>query len=155
MAAGQVRERLKPLHASVAIVLPPKEGFVAESVGAVGLLVRRLAGAGAGGVVLGLPRAGTPFAEAPFLPVEQGWGVSANARYVRGVARELRRLRPRLVEVWNRPELALPLCRLGAPVTLFLQNDPQAMRGAQTPAQRAVLMQRMARVVTADRKSVV
>ena len=138
------------MHASVAIVLPPKEGFVAESVGAVGLLVRRLAGAGAGGVVLGLPRAGTAFTEAPFLPVEPGWGLSANARYVRGVLRELRRLRPRLVEVWNRPELALPLCRLGVPVTLFLQNDPQAMRGAQTPAQRAVLMQHMARVVTAS-----
>ena len=139
-----------PLHASVAIVLPLKEGFVAESVGAVGLLVRRLAGAGAGGVVLGRPRPGTPFPEAPFLPVEPGWGLSANARYARGVARELRRLRPRLIEVWNRPELALFLCRLGVPITLFLQNDPVGMRDAQTPSQRAILLRRMARVVTAS-----
>ena len=138
------------MHASVAIVLPPKEGFVAESVGAVGLLVRRLAGAGAGGVVLGRPRPGTPFPEAPFLPVEPGWGFSDNARYIRGVLRELRRLRPRLVEVWNRPELALALCRLDVPITLFLQNDPAGMREAQTPAQRTVLLRRMAQVVTAS-----
>ena len=78
------------MRASVAIVLPPKEGFVSESVGAVGLLVRRLAGAGAGGVVLGRPRPGTPFPEAPFLPVEPGWGFSDNARYARGVLRKLR-----------------------------------------------------------------
>ena len=82
------------MRASVAIVLPPKEGFVSESVGAVGLLVRRLAGAGAGGVVLGRPRPGTPFPEAPFLPVEPGWGLSDNARYARGVLRELRKLAP-------------------------------------------------------------
>ena len=135
------------MRASVAIVLPPKEGFVSESVGAVGLLVRRLAGAGAGGVVLGRPRPGTPFPEAPFLPVEPGWGLSDNARYARGVLRELRRVRPRLIEVWNRPDLALALCRLGVPVTLFLQNDPAAMRGAKTPAERTVLLRRMARVI--------
>ncbi len=149
MAARQVRKR-RLTGVQVAIVLPPKEGFVPDAVGAVGLVVRRLAGAGAGGTVLGRPRTGTPFPEAPFVPVHPGWGFTANSRYAAGVVRELRRLRPALIEVWNRPELALRLCGLGVPVTLFLGNDPTAMRRARRPAERAVLLRRMAQVVTAS-----
>ncbi len=45
----------------------------------------------------------------------------------------LRRLRPDLVEVHNRPEIALYLARRFPRVALFLHNDPQGMRGAETP----------------------
>jgi glycosyltransferase involved in cell wall biosynthesis len=55
---------------------------------------------------------------------------------------------PDLVEVHNRPELAWRLasfCR-PVPVTLILNNDPQTMRGARSPAARARLLQRLAGV---------
>jgi glycosyltransferase involved in cell wall biosynthesis len=63
--------------------------------------------------------------------------------------RTLRPARPALVEVHNRPELALWLARrLGrTPVTLFLHNDPQGMRQAATPGARARLLARLARVI--------
>ena len=114
--------------------------------GAIGLLVHRLARA-AGGDVLGRP-VRTPFEAVPFHPVRLGWGLTPNKRYARGVATVLRRLRPDLVEVHNRPELALHLARRHRRVALFLHNDPQGMRGARTPAERAVLLRRLARVVT-------
>ena len=114
--------------------------------GAIGLLVHRMARA-AGGDVLGRP-VRRPFEAVQFHPVRLGWGLTPNARYARGVARVVRRLRPDLVEVHNRPELALHLARRHRRVTLFLHNDPQGMRGAKTAADRAKLLRRLARVVT-------
>ena len=69
-------------------------------------------------------------------------------RYARGVAAVLRGLRPDLVEVHNRPEIALYLARRFPRVVLFLHNDPQGMRGAKTGADRTRLLRRLARVVT-------
>ncbi len=87
-----------------------------------------------------------PFADRSYVAapaVFRPWGGSG--RYTAGVARVLRRLRPDLVEVQNRPEVALGLSwripRLA--VTLFLHNDPQSMRAAQTPRQRKRLLARM------------
>ena len=77
-------------------------------------------------------------------------------QHARGVAARLRRLgpdpAPELAEVHNRPDVALRLCRLlpGTPVSLFLHNDPQGMRGARSPAERGALLARLARVVTAS-----
>lgn len=132
----------------VAIVLPPKEGFGPDAVGAIGLLVHRLARAGAGGVVLGRTPVGDTFDGVPFLPVRPGIGLSGVARYAAGVARVLRSRQPALIEVHNRPEVALHLLRLRVPVTLVLHNDPTGMRGARTAAERGTLLARMARVVT-------
>lgn len=132
-----------------AIVLPPKEGFSAAAVGAIGLLVERLVRAGADGVVLG--RAGGPtFPGIRFQPVRPGWGISRAGRYAAGVARAVRRLGPHLVEVHNWPEVALRLCAAGRPVTLILNNDPQGMRGARTPAERGALLGRLAGVATSS-----
>jgi glycosyltransferase involved in cell wall biosynthesis len=138
---------------TVAIVLPPGEGFGPQAVGAVGLLVQRLAAASAWrSVVVGAPqrqplfpgidfRAATP----PLLALGRG-----NRRYALGVAALLRRLRPALVEVHNKPEVALALARRcpGVPVTLFLHNDPQEMRGAGPAAGRAALLARVTQLVT-------
>lgn len=133
---------------TVAIVLPPKEGFSPQAVGAIGLLVHRVVQAGAPGIVLGRPTTGMPFADVPFMPVSPGWGLSSVSRYAAGMAQALRRLRPALIEVHNRPEVALYLLRLGVPVSLFLHNDPVPMHGARTAADRATLLARLARVVT-------
>ena len=133
-------------------MLPPNEGFSPEAVGAIGLLVHRLVRAGAEGTVVGAPTAYPPFAGVPFVPATPGFGLSRGARYVAGVARVLRRLRPTLIEVHNRPEVALRLADRfpSVPVLLWLNNDPQTMRRARSVAERALLLRRMALVVTAS-----
>ncbi len=136
--------------AEVAVVLPPKEGFTPGAVGAIGLLVERLVRAGARGTVLGRPNGGPTFPGIPFEPVRPGWGVSRAARYASGVAHAVRRLRPGLIEVHNWPEIALRLCRLGRPVTLILNNDPQHMRAARSPLDRAALLGRLAGTATSS-----
>ena len=133
-----------------AIVLPPNEGFSPEAVGAIGLLVHRLARAGAGGLVLGKPTAAAPFPDVAFRPVRPGWGFSRAGRYIAGLVGALREVGPRLIEVHNRPEIALGLLRLGRPVSLILNNDPQAMRGAGTPQLRAAMLRRLALVMTSS-----
>lgn len=141
-----------PIAAPVAaMVLPPREGFGPDRAGAIGLLLRRLARPGGfAPVVIGMAL-GPPFAEAAFaparlspLPGKLSW------RYARGVAHVLRRLRPAIIEVHNRPDVALHLARRfpAVPVVLVLHNDPQRMRRARRPDQRARLLARLALVVT-------
>ncbi len=89
-----------------------------------------------------------PFADVAFHTVRPGLGFTGTMRYARGVAAALRALSPDLVEVHNRPEIALYLARHLPRIVLFLHNDPQGMRGAATAAERAALLRRMARVVT-------
>jgi glycosyltransferase involved in cell wall biosynthesis len=132
------------------IVLPPKEGFTPGAVGAIGLLVERLVRGGAPGVVVGRLNAAPTFPGIPFVPVVPGFGFSRAGRYAGGVARLVRRRRPRLVEVHNWPEVALRLSHAGAPVTLILNNDPQTMRGTATAHDRARLLQRLVGVATAS-----
>lgn len=134
----------------VLIVLPPKEGFTPEAVGAIGLLVERLVRGGAPGTVVGRMNEAATFPDIAFLPVVPGLGFSRAGRYAAGVARLVRRRRPRLVEVHNWPEVALRLSRAGPPVTLILNNDPQTMRGTRSPHDRAVLLQRLAGVATSS-----
>ena len=133
-----------------AMILPPREGFGPGRTGAVGLLLRRLARPGRfSPVVIGMelgPRfEGVAFRAARLsaLPGKLSW------RYARGVARALRALRPAIIEVHNRPDIALYLARRfpAVPVCLVLHNDPQGMRWARSPAQRAGLLRRLARVV--------
>ncbi len=137
----------------VAVVLPPNEGFSPESVGAIGLLAQRL-GAGCPAafrtVVIGASLRHQPFAAPCFEAVHSpAWlPASRTTRYVWGVSRRLRQLRPSLIEVHNRPMIALRLARRfpGVPTVLVLHNDPQAMRGMASAAGRGRL-RRLARVV--------
>ncbi len=137
----------------VAVVLPPNEGFSPESVGAIGLLAQRL-GAGRAAVfrtvVIGAALRHTPFAVPCFEAAHPpAWlPASRTTRYVWGVSRRLRQLRPSLIEVHNRPAVALALARRfpGVPTILVLHNDPQAMRGMASAAGRRRL-RRLARVV--------
>ncbi len=127
-----------------AIVLPPREGFSPRAVGAVGLLVHRLALPG--DVVVGAPQP-DPFADIEYLcaPLPAWPPLGALARYAAGIARVLRPRRPGLVEVHNRPVVAWRLRRAlpGARVGLVLHNDPQEMRGARTPRARLRLLSRL------------
>ncbi len=135
----------------VAVVLPPKEGFGPGRAGAVALLVHRLARK-LPALVVGGPQAGPVFDDAPFRaarpPLWRPGGI--NARYAFAVARLLRPLRPAVIEVHNRIEVARTLAYRFAdtPVSLFLHNDPQAMQGAGTPEARTSLLRNLARVVT-------
>ncbi|HUB15196.1 MAG TPA: glycosyltransferase family 4 protein [Acetobacteraceae bacterium] len=135
-------------------VLPPREGFGPGRAGAIGLLVHRLALADGSTIVIGGPQAGEPFRDLPFEAVHLArfLPLNANHRYAFAVARRLRALRPDLVEVYNRPDIALALARLlpRTPVCLNLQNDPQGMRLARTPHQRERLLRRLARVICAS-----
>jgi glycosyltransferase involved in cell wall biosynthesis len=137
----------------VAVVLPPREGFGPGRTGAIGLIVQRLAAApDARTVVIGGAKAGPPFADVAFLAARPPFWLpgNVNIRYAAGVARVLRPLAPALVEVHNRPEIALSLARRlpRTPVSLFLHNDPQAMRGARGADGRAALLQQLAGVCT-------
>lgn len=135
----------------IAVVLPPREGFGPGRAGAVALMVRRLTQA-LPALVIGGRQAGPVFEDTPFraaLP-PFWWPGRANARYALAVARLLRPLRPGLIEVHNRIDVARVLARAfpSTPVSLFLHNDPQEMRQARTPADRAALLRGLARVVT-------
>ncbi len=137
----------------VATILPPHEGFGPASVGAIGTVARLLAAApGFRSLVIGGPQAGPPFPDIPFLAVRPTiwWPGNVNIRYGAGLAGPLAAARPALIEVHNRPELALWLARRfrHLPVVLFLHNDPQGMRRARTPADRTRLLRALARIVT-------
>ena len=140
----------------VAIVLPHREAFSPGSTGALGLLVHRLATCSDhfAPVVIGPPPPTKPFDDVVFHAAVPGWWPPGNAsrRYGHAVARRLATTRPALVEVHNRPELALFLARRfpHLPVSLFLNNDPQGMRAARSAAERKVLLDRLALVATSS-----
>lgn len=140
---------------TVAVVLPPREGFGPNRTGAIGLLARRLLHApGFRSIVFGGRQDGPIFPDADFRPVSPGlWPLGTiNTRYAASIAGALKHQPPALIEVHNRPEIALALAaRLpGVPVTLILNNDPQTMVGASTPRERADMLRRLACVLTAS-----
>jgi UDP-glucose:(glucosyl)LPS alpha-1,2-glucosyltransferase len=140
----------------VAVVLPPREGFGPGRAGAIGLLARRhVATPGFRTVIIGGPQPGPVFPDVAFQPVQPSllWPGNINLRFAQAASRMLRRMSPALIEVHNRPEIALRLARRlpHVPVTLLLHNDPQSMRAAGTPAERAILLRRMALVMTSSR----
>ncbi len=139
----------------VAVVLPPREGFGPGRTGALGLLARRLTVTpGFRTIVITGPQDGPVFPGIDLLTVapSRWWLGNTNLRYARAVAGRLRTLRPALVEVHNRPEIALSLAhRLpGIPVTLILNNDPQEMRESRSPAERDSMLRQLARVITSS-----
>jgi UDP-glucose:(glucosyl)LPS alpha-1,2-glucosyltransferase len=135
---------------SVAIVLPPRETLARDRLGAVGLIAHQFAATpGFHTTVIGGPQDTDP--KPPFLSVHPSrWRLgSFNIRYAAAVAQTLHRLAPDLIEVHNRTDVALSLTRHlpHIPISLFLHNDPQDMRHARTPADRAALLDRFARIV--------
>jgi glycosyltransferase involved in cell wall biosynthesis len=137
----------------VVTILPPHEGFGPASVGAIGTVVRLLTAApGFRSLVIGGPQTTPPYSDRRFRAVRPAlwWLGNANIRYGAALLWPLSRARPALIEVHNRPELALLLARRfrRRPVILFLHNDPQAMRQARSVAERTHLLGALARIVT-------
>ena len=138
-----------------AVILPPREGFGAGRAGALGLLARRYATTpGFRTLVIGGEQSGPPFPEVPFQSFKPAtWCPgNVNLRFVAAMIGTLRRLRPELIEVHNRPEIALALALLfpRTPVGLLLNNDPVAMRAARSPAARRRLLRRLRPVMAAS-----
>ncbi len=130
-------------------ILPPREGFGPGRSGALGLLARRYAAApGFRPLVFGGAQDGPVFADVPFQAIEPArwFPGNINLRYAAGMIGLLRRLRPPIVEVHNRPEIASMLALLfpRMAVGLLLNNDPLDMRAARTPAARTRLLRRLA-----------
>ena len=146
-----------PPHKTLVVtVLPPREGFGPGRTGAVGLIVHRLAAAlpesPFRSAILCGEQAGPMFTDVETHIVRPPWWRigNINQRYAAGALQWLRRLRPALVEVHNRTEVALALAAglPGVKVSLFLHNDPLTMRQARSAAERTRLLSRLARVVT-------
>ncbi|MGA3000340.1 MAG: glycosyltransferase family 4 protein [Acetobacteraceae bacterium] len=138
-----------------AVILPPREGFGAGRAGALGLLARRYATTpGFRTLVIGGEQSGPPFPEVPFQSIKPAsWCPgNINLRFVAAMIGTLRRLHPALIEVHNRPEIALALALLfpRIPVGLLLNNDPMAMRAARSPAARRRLLRRLRPVMAAS-----
>jgi UDP-glucose:(glucosyl)LPS alpha-1,2-glucosyltransferase len=139
----------------VAVILPPREGFGPGRSGALGMLARRYATApGFRTLVIGGEQVGPPFPEVAFQAVRAAawWPGNINLRFVAGMIGALRQARPALIEVHNRPEIALALTRLfpRTPVGLLLNNDPTEMRAARSPSERTRLARRARLVMTAS-----
>ena len=149
-ATGGPPESDPPL---VAVILPPREGFGPGRAGALGLLARRYATApGFRTLVIGGEQDGPPFPDVPFQAIRPAawWPGKVNLRYVAGMIGTLRHARPALIEVHNRPEIALALARLfrRTPVGLTLHNDPLEMRTLRSPEARVRLARRLRPVTT-------
>jgi glycosyltransferase involved in cell wall biosynthesis len=99
--------------------------------------------------VVGVPQPGGTF-PLPYQPVHEMWSPwGADARYAAAITRALHCLRPDLIEVHNRPDLARRLARHfpARRMALFLHNDPRSMRGAKSPKARAALSRSLGAVV--------
>lgn len=129
-----------------AVVLPAREGFSPGAVGAIGLQVAALAGAQ--DVIVGPPLAGSSLLPGhEYHAVQPGlWPPgSRSLRYAAACLRAVAHIAPAVVEVHNRPDTARYIARhrSGQRVLLVLHNDPQGMRGADTPALRRDLLRVM------------
>lgn len=139
----------------IAVVLPPREGFGPGRTGALGLIARRLAVTpGFDTTIYGGKQDGPIFPGIPFqsvAPRRFALG-NTNVRYAAALASRLKRQPPSLIEVHNRPEIALALAeRLRSiPVTILLNNDPQSMRETASAGEREAVLKRLALVMTAS-----
>src|SRR5271165_4614161 len=139
----------------VVTILPPREGFGPGRSGALGLLARRYATTpGFRALVIGGEQDGSPFPEVPFQAIRPAWWWpgNVNLRFVAAMIGHLCRVHPAMIEVHNRPEVALALARMfpRTPVGLLFNNDPADMRGARSPEARTRLLRRLRPVMTAS-----
>lgn len=139
---------------TIAVVLPPREGFGPRRARGIGLTVRHhaLATSGHRTVVFGGRQTGPVFLDVTFRLVKPPFFLlpgTVRTRYAIGLLSPLRQLRPVLIEVHADPAIALWLQRRfpTIPVALVLHDEPAASRLTRTPARRARLFRRLARVV--------
>ncbi|KDE21565.1 hexosyltransferase [Acetobacter aceti 1023] len=135
----------------VLTVLPPKERFAPQQAGAIALLVQRMALEGE--IVVGSPLSVPSFQNVAFQPVPSVlYPFGRIGRYIAGVTQKIRQLQPELVEVHNRPDIALGLCKRfpNLPVSLVLHNDPCGMKKARASTEREALARKVVVVVVSE-----
>src|SRR5262249_15146970 len=102
----------------------------------------------------GSPQDGPAFPDVAFQPIaaSRWWPGNVNVRFAQALRRAILASAPALVEVHNRPEIAIRLARRlpQIPVTLLLNNDPQSMRAARRAEQRATLLKQLALVMASS-----
>jgi glycosyltransferase involved in cell wall biosynthesis len=131
----------------IAILLPPAEHFGPERAGAIALHVRDVTRVSRWRDrirIYGAP-VERPFEGFDFCPLRPAWhGLRGhNIGLAEALRRRLAGQQDVLVEVYNRPNMLAHLgARTDLPLTLRLSNDPQTMRSARTPAERAWLLAR-------------
>ena len=139
-----------------ALVLPDKERFTATASGAVALMVRDLAREAVPGwslEVLGRHPRDVPFGGVAFQGVAPGrlprLLFGSRGAYARAVREALRRTAPDVVQVHNRPRLALQLAAALAPtpVLLALHNHADTMPDGRSAADRTRLAARLGAIV--------
>lgn len=144
-----------PRVARVALLLPERERFTADGAGAVALAVRDLALAAPTGnelVVFGRDPQG-PVLGGAFRTLDLGRvapRLLGNRRaYARAARNALLAYAPDLVQVHNRPLLALKLAEALAPtpIVLALHNLAETMDGTRTVAERMALERRLDAIV--------
>ncbi|MAR56532.1 MAG: hypothetical protein CMM93_05060 [Rickettsiales bacterium] len=129
-------------------VLPPREGFSPHAFGAVSLSVRDFALYSRFRediTVTGLIDT-EPYSDVTYqcLTLDQRWYQRKQRAYLQAILQYISEHPPELIEVHNRPALALQLAGCTSiPVALHLHNDPQEMRKAQTARQRLELLRKM------------
>ncbi|MDI2091574.1 glycosyltransferase family 4 protein [Commensalibacter oyaizuii] len=130
---------------NIMTVLPPKEGFSQDCAGAIGLLVRRLAKPN--DLIVGQSTASPPFKGLRYLEISLGWRrfLGKNRAYLYGIIRYIKQYQPVMVEIHNRPEIALSIAKKfpDIVVSLTLHNDPVGMRRAKIAAERQLLLQKL------------
>src|ERR1700676_5544235 len=137
---------------TIAVVLPPREGFGPRRSRGIGLTVRHhaLATPAHRTVVFGGRQTGPVFLDVTFRLAKSRWYTpgSLRSRYAGGLLYPLRLLRPVLIEVHADALLALWLQRFfpKIPVMLVLHAEPAASRMTRTPARRPLLFKRLARI---------
>jgi glycosyltransferase involved in cell wall biosynthesis len=137
---------------TIAVVLPPREGFGPRRARGIGLTVRHhaLATTGHRTVVFGGRQFGPVFLDVTFRLVHPFFIPGPiRARHALGLLLPLRHLQPRLIEVHADPLIALWLQPLfpTVPVVLVLHDEPSASRPTRTPARRTRVFSRLARVI--------
>src|ERR1700722_8192554 len=138
---------------TIAVVLPPRGGFGPRRARGIGLTVRHhaLATTGYRTVVFGGRQTGPVFLDVTFRLVRPSFFIPARSRtrYALDLLLPLRRLGPKLIEVHADPLIALWLQPLfpPVPVVLVLHDEPSASRLTRTPARRALVFKRLARVI--------
>jgi len=145
-----------PPAPTVAIVLPPREGFGPRRARRIGLTVREHASAVPEhrAVVLGGRQSGPVFPDLRYYHVHalSFFPGSIRWRYLSSLTLALRKLHPTLIEVHGDALLALGLQRRfpHTRVVLFQHDDPAASPATAAPEARAALFEGVARVVTSS-----
>jgi UDP-glucose:(glucosyl)LPS alpha-1,2-glucosyltransferase len=138
---------------TIAVVLPPREGFGPRRARGIGLTARyhALAASAYRTVVFGGKQSGPIFLDVTFRLVRAPFFIPGTtwARYMLGLIPALRRLKPVAIEVHAEPRIALWLQRMfpTIPVVLVQHDDPEANPLTRTPDARSELFRRLARIV--------